>query len=131
MKICKEGKNKKESTQGKTVASDKNKSIAKNAKPIELSDEIKKILEKPKDNLESPKEEGNNKELSKIEDLNTNLNTVSDIQIKNNDDESRLKTLIQENKISEQLLKSTPVVKKKQGIKINLKDNMSRKQSNT
>ena len=126
LKICKEGKNKKVVNQDKNLISEKSYlGKAKNVAPIELSDEIKKILEKPKDNFEFNKNEN---ESSKIEDLNKDLNSsASEIEIKNQDNDSRIKNSNQENKNSKSSSKSTPVTKK--DFIINLDGKLSRKQS--
>jgi hypothetical protein len=143
LKICKEGKNlpnalKKNKPVGslpKNVASKKKI----NLKPIELSDEIKQILEKP-----SEGNEGNQASDNMLKDLNkkekiTNKSIDSN---KEDNDQIKLKELIDANKKIDDTLNSLPKkssvsprnnnlpTKETKKIQVNLDNKLSRKDSN-
>lgn len=141
LKICKEGKNKlinnakKESINQVPLK----KSAAKNGnnvKPIELSDEIKQILEKP---VEGKEEVQSSDDILKDLNKNTRLKNKKNKakQIKN--DETKLKELIKDNQKLDNNLKSikssntpsttnTPSQQTKK-IQVLLDKNLTRKQS--
>jgi hypothetical protein len=140
LKICKEGKNKPASTvRSPTIKNSSKPNGRTNIKPIELSDEIKKILEKSGGNSNEKASQG-----STIQDINQNvLKADKHSEIKNIREEDRMKELSEANEKIENSLKvqeekttahqKRKVIQKKENTKkiipIKIDDKLSRKES--